>query len=61
VNGERGYWIDVPHRIAVETDRGPVQLVTTGNVTIWQSGELTYRLETSLDRAAALEIARSVG
>jgi hypothetical protein len=61
VNGDRGYWITVPHRIAVETDRGTVELATTGDVLIWQAGDLTYRLETTLDRAAALELARSVG
>lgn len=60
VNGEPAYWIPIPHRIAIETDRGVVELVTRGHVLIWQVGDLTYRIETSLDRAAALEIARSV-
>jgi hypothetical protein len=61
VNGERGYWITTPHRIVVETGRGPVELVATGHVLIWQAGDLTYRLETTLDRSAALELAHSVG
>lgn len=60
VGGERGYWIPTPHPITLQTEQGTLELVTTGHVLIWQAGELTYRLETSLGRAAALEIARSV-
>jgi hypothetical protein len=60
VNGERGSWITVPHPVAIETDRGVLELRSSGNVLIWQAGELTYRLETSLGRAEAIEVARTI-
>jgi hypothetical protein len=61
VGAAEGSWITVPHPISIATDRGVLELRSSGNVLIWEAGGLTYRLETSLDRAAALEVAGSMG
>jgi len=61
VGGARGAWIPVPHTLTVETEDGTETFSVQGNVLIWEVDGVTYRLETSLDRASALEIARSVG
>jgi hypothetical protein len=59
VNGHRGYWIPVPHEISIETSNGSRTFSVTGNVLIWQAGDLSYRLETSLGRAEAIALAES--
>jgi hypothetical protein len=46
--------------LQIETERGSQTFSVRGNVLIWEVGGITYRLETSLDRASALEIARSI-
>ena len=60
VNGAPGAWIPVPHTLEIETDRGTETFSVRGNVLIWEVDGITYRLETSLDRASALEVARSM-
>jgi hypothetical protein len=45
----------------VDTDEGTKTFSVRGNVLIWEVDGITYRLETSLDRASALEVARSMG
>ena len=60
VNGASASWIPVPHVLEIETERGSRTFSVRGNVLIWEVGGITYRLETSLDRASALEIARSI-
>jgi hypothetical protein len=60
VNGASASWIPVPHVLQIETERGSQTFSVRGNVLIWEVGGITYRLETSLDRASALEIARSI-
>ena len=44
----------------IETERGTKTISVRGNVLIWEVDGITYRLETSLDRASALEVARSI-
>jgi hypothetical protein len=61
VNGRRAYWIAVPHEIVVETERGAETFSVEGNVLIWHVGDIAYRMETSLGRGAAIEVAGSVG
>jgi hypothetical protein len=61
VGGGRAAWIPVPHVLTVDTEHGTETFSVRGNVLIWEVDRITYRLETSLDRASALEIARSVG
>jgi hypothetical protein len=60
VNGASASWIPVPHVLEIETERGSRTFSVRGNVLIWEVDGITYRLETSLDRASALEIARSI-
>ena len=61
VDGARAAWIPVPHVLTVDTEDGTETFSVRGNVLIWEVDGITYRLETSLDRASALEIARSMG
>jgi hypothetical protein len=57
VNGERGYWISgKPHLLS--PIGGKKRLA--GNTLLWEQGDLTLRLESSLSRKEALEIAHSV-
>lgn len=60
VDGRRAYWIDVPHEIVFETERGTETFSVTGNVLIWHVGDLAYRLETSIGRPDAISVAGSV-
>ena len=57
----RAVWIPVPHVLTVDTEDGTKTFSVRGNVLIWEVDCITYRLETSLDRASALEVARSMG
>ncbi|MGA9162751.1 MAG: hypothetical protein WB297_18050, partial [Actinomycetota bacterium] len=61
VDGVRAAWIPVPHLLDIETDRGTQTFSVGGKVLIWQVGDVTYRLETSLDRASAISVAESAG
>jgi hypothetical protein len=60
VDGATAVWIPVPHVLMIETERGTETFSVRGNVLIWEVDGITYRLETSLDRASALEVARSI-
>jgi hypothetical protein len=59
VNGERAFWIPAPHEVSISTEHGSETFSVTGNVLIWQVGDLSYRLETSLGRAKAIALAES--
>jgi hypothetical protein len=59
VNGDRAFWIPAPHEVSITTDQGSETFSVTGNVLIWQEGDLSYRLETSLGRAEAIALAES--
>jgi hypothetical protein len=61
VHGAPASWIPVPHVLEIETERGSRTFSVGGNVLIWQVDDVTYRLETSLDRASAIALAESVG
>ncbi len=63
VGGRDGLWVTGEHRIVLAPIGGgePLELRVTGNVLVWQQGDLTMRLETSLDLPGALEIAQTVG
>jgi hypothetical protein len=61
-----GYWIaGAPHELFLSY-RDPdglvrwQQVTVTGNVLLWQTGTVTLRLETPLDRAAAIAVATSL-
>jgi hypothetical protein len=61
VNGAAASWIPVPHVLEIQTERGSRTFSVRGHVLIWQVGDVTYRLETSLDRASAIRLAESAG
>jgi Domain of unknown function (DUF4367) len=64
VNGERGFWISgEPHEIAyVDHDRSQVfdRVRLSGNVLVWEHGDVTIRLEADISKEEALRIAASV-
>jgi hypothetical protein len=69
IAGEPGFWIQGSHTIALLDAQGrPVEQRPrlAGNTLVWLHRlpgglPLTYRLETALDKAGALRLARSVG
>lgn len=63
VSGNRGYWLSgEPHVFFWEGPEGIVDDARrwVGDVLIWSDGSITYRLETSLGRDAAIGIAESI-
>jgi hypothetical protein len=61
VDGREAFWIAVPHALTFETERGSQTYSVRANVLIWQEGDgISYRLETSLGRAAAVALAESL-
>ena len=64
VNGSPGYWISGdPHFFYYVDARGNFVDDThraVGDVLIWSTGEVTYRLESGLDMAGAISLAESL-
>jgi len=60
VNGDRAFWIPAPHQVSISTEHGSETFSVTGNVLIWQVGNVSYRLETSLGRTEAIALAESM-
>jgi hypothetical protein len=64
VDGSPGYWISgSPHFFMYVDPLGQVvsdESRVVGDVLAWTTGDVTYRLETSLDRAAAIKLAESL-
>lgn len=64
VHGQPGYWLTGgPHLFWYTGRDGTVRSETirlAGNTLLWTQGHLTLRLESGLDRAAALRIAASI-
>lgn len=60
-----GYWIEGTSTLTLLTDPSANccdgRTRPSANVLLWETGGVTYRLESSLTEAAALAIARSVG
>jgi hypothetical protein len=65
VGGSSGYWITgAPHEVVIfyldpDGQSRWQQVTVTGNVLIWQAGKVTLRLQTPLDRVAAIALAQS--
>jgi hypothetical protein len=60
VDGRPAYWVDVPHVVEIETERGSETFAVRGNVLVWEGDDgISYRMETALGRAEALELASS--
>jgi hypothetical protein len=64
VDGQAGWWLEgAPHFLLYTDHRGePIEdrARLAGNTLLWQVGDVTLRLESTLDKDAALAIARSV-
>ena len=63
VGALHGYWITgQPHQFFYEGPNGFVDASrrTVGDVLLWADGPITYRLETSLGRDAAIALAESM-
>jgi hypothetical protein len=63
VRGGTGYWIaGRPHVIfyRIGGDSAPEEIRLAGNVLIWEHDGLTFRLESTADRATAIRIAASM-
>jgi hypothetical protein len=61
VDGRRAFWIDTPHELIVMTPDGAETFLIQANVLIWEDAGVTHRLETTLDQAAAIDLAETVG
>jgi hypothetical protein len=61
--GDRdGLWIEGPHALLYETERGRVGVSAArlaGNALVWQRGSLTLRIEGALGKGDALRLART--
>ncbi|MGH9176356.1 MAG: hypothetical protein ACRD1H_18450, partial [Vicinamibacterales bacterium] len=64
VNGQRAFWLaGAPHVFFYEDANGAIQEETmrlAGNVLLWEEFGLTLRIESALDRDAAIEIAEAM-
>ncbi|MCG5439087.1 DUF4367 domain-containing protein [Micromonospora foliorum] len=63
VNGDFAVWVDGPHAVSYVDRAGEIRRETArlaGSTLIWQDDDVSYRLEGTLTKAEAIEIARSV-
>ncbi len=61
VGGRDAWWITGPHELDLVTGEGTyARYRVTGNVLMWKARGIVMRLETTLDRAAAIRVAQSV-
>ena len=64
VRGVDGFWISGhPHDVVLRGSDGafsPAALRLAGNTLLWEQGNVTYRLESGLDRAAAVSLAEAL-
>jgi hypothetical protein len=64
LGGAVGYWISgAPHEVQVLGSSGearPDVVRLAGNTLLWTDGATTYRLESALDREAAVEVAERI-
>jgi hypothetical protein len=62
VDGRPAFWVAVPHVVSIETELGIETFAVRGNVLVWEGEDgVSYRLETALGRADAIELASSAG
>jgi hypothetical protein len=60
VNGSVGFWLTGIHTLDLLDEEGIRTFTVADNVLVWQVGDITYRLESGLGRAAAARLASSV-
>jgi hypothetical protein len=60
VEGRPAYWVSVPHVVEIETEGDVETFAVRGNVLVWEGKDgISYRMETALGLAEALELASS--
>jgi hypothetical protein len=60
-DGHDAWWIAGPHELDLVTGEGTYSRYrVAGNVLVWKNGDVVMRLETTLDRAAAIRVAQSI-
>ena len=60
VAGHHALWLIGPHALLLRSGETAHRTLVTGNVLLWQEGEITYRLETALSLDEAVRIAESL-
>ena len=60
VNGKRAVWAVGPYPLRFSNGNLDFVRLIDGHVLIWMEGEITYRLETSLDLKEAIKVAESL-
>lgn len=60
VDGLPAFWTSGEHELMLRSVDRPIRVLVTGNVLIWQRGDITFRLETALERTDAIALAESV-
>lgn len=60
VNGNKAIWITTAHDLFDLTRSGGMMRRVNSNVLVWEDSDLTYRLETWLDKEEAVRIAESL-
>ncbi len=61
IDGHDAWWLTGEHELDLVTGDGSyARYRVTGNVLVWQAGGTVLRLETALDRTAAVRVAESV-
>ncbi|MEU8390523.1 hypothetical protein [Micromonospora sp. NPDC048843] len=64
VNGDFAVWVDGPHALSYVDRTGEIRRETArlaASTLIWQDDDVSYRIEGTLTKAEAIEIARSLG
>jgi hypothetical protein len=60
VNGHLAYWTSGPYLLELQNGDYEARLLVEGHTLIWEEGDITYRLETSLPLDEAVKIAESL-
>lgn len=60
VNHHPAVWTSGPYMLQLRSGNYELVRMVTGNVLVWQEGEITYRLETSLPLEEAIKVAESL-
>ena len=60
INGQRAVWTTGPYPMKLQNGAIQFMRMISGHVLIWESGNVTYRLETDLSMEEAIKIAESL-
>jgi hypothetical protein len=60
VNRQTAYWVEGGHQIQLPNEQEQESYFVEDNVLIWVEGEITYRLESDLSLAEAVQVAESL-